>query len=304
MLRAAGRADQNGAYEGCLALTRDGGQTWELLNFPGDFDGEGPSALCGEVVAFDPVHPEILFAGCETRGFFRSDDSGKTWTLIGAEGERITALAVNRWIRGTDGQAYLHVVTCPDVWMPRLGRGKPARSATVTVSHDYVSRDGGLALSRICERTDLGYLNVAFDKGAYPEELPYATTHGILKALGDGERTFLFPLVKNLECFRPVTALGCSGVDDGYGRCLTQPLDPARPGQFSRSDNWAFNWDWQSFGGDRPGGGLISACGEFTHGRIWWLLATDGLYYSTDGGASLKKVLDEEGSPAKLKGWR
>ena len=299
MLRAAGHAGQNGVFEGGLALTRDGGQTWEMLNFPGDFDGEGPSALCGEVVAFDPVHPEILFAGCETRGFFRSEDSGKTWKLIGAAGERITAVTVNRWVRGTSNQAYLHVVTCPDAWMPLLGRGRPALSATVTVSRDYVSREGGLQLNKICERTDLGYLNVAFDKGAYPEELPYATTHGIIKAMSDGERTFLFPIAKNLDCFRPVTALACSGIDDGYGRSLTQPLNPAKPGRFSRSDNWAFNWDWRTFGGDRPASGLISACGEFQHGKEWWLLATDGLYRSDDGGATLKKALDEKGTPLK-----
>jgi hypothetical protein len=170
----------------------------------------------------------------------------------------------------------------------------------VTVSRDYVSREGGLSLNKICERTDLGYLNAAFDKGAWPEELPYATTHGIIKALGDGERTFLFPAIKNLECFRPVTALACSGIDDGrLGRCLTQPLNPAKPGRLSRSDNWAFNWDWQTFGGDRPAGGLISIFGEFRHGRQWWLLATDGLYRSADGGATLKKVLDEKGTPVR-----
>jgi hypothetical protein len=43
--------------------------------------GGGPSALCGEVVGFGPVHPEILFAGSETRGFLRSDNNGKTWKL-------------------------------------------------------------------------------------------------------------------------------------------------------------------------------------------------------------------------------
>ena len=126
MLRAAGRADPNGGFEGGLAMTRDEGQHWEMLNFPGDFDGEGPSALCGEVVAFDPIKPEVLFVGCETKGFFRSADSGKTWKLIGAAGERITAVTVNPWIRGTANQALLHVVTCPDPWMPLLGRRRPA----------------------------------------------------------------------------------------------------------------------------------------------------------------------------------
>jgi hypothetical protein len=296
MLRAAGQVGPNGVFEGGLWLTRDGGQAWEKLDFPGDFDGEGPSALCGEVVAIDQVTPTLFWAGCETKGFFRSEDSGKTWKRIGAEGERITAIAVNRWLRGNNNQSYLQVVTCPDSWMPLLGRGQPALSASVKVSRDYLSRDGGLSLQRACERTDLGYLNVAFDKGAYPEELPYATTHGVLKALGAGERTYLFPPIKNLECFRPVTALGCSGIDDGrMGRCLTQALDPAKPGQLSRSEFCAWSWNWISLAGERPAGGLISVCGEFKQGKLWWLLATDGLYRSTDSGTTLKKILDEKG---------
>lgn len=290
MLRAAGRAGQSCVFEGGLALTRDGGESWETLDFPGDFDGEGPAALCGEVVAFDPADPAILWAGCETRGFFRSEDSGRTWKRIGAEGERITAITVNRWIRGHAGKAYLHVVTCPDSWLPLLGRGKPALVAAVAVARDYVSHDGGLSLNRTCERTDLGYLNVSFDKGS-ASELPYATTHGILNSLGDGERTFLIPPAMNLEWLRPVTALGCAGLDDGRcGRCLTQPLRPDKPGWLSRSDAFAFRWNRLAIGGDRTTGGLIAVCGEFKHGQQWWLLATDGLFHSTDGGATLKSV--------------
>src|SRR5262249_35053213 len=82
MLRGAGRAESDGAFGGGLFLTDDGGATWKKLDFPGDFDGDGPSALCGEVVAFDPAKPTIMFAGCETRGFFRSEDSGQTWNRI------------------------------------------------------------------------------------------------------------------------------------------------------------------------------------------------------------------------------
>jgi hypothetical protein len=291
LLRAAGHASENGSFEGGLWLTRNAGQSWIRLPFPGDFDGEGPSALCGEVVAFDPRTPEVLWAGCETRGFFRSEDGGNTWKRIGAEGERITAITVNPWVRGNDGKAYLHIVTCPDRWMPLLGRGQPGLVASVAVSRDYVSRDGGLTLQRTCERHDLGYLNVAFDKGS-PEAPPYATTHGIVQALGDGERTFLHPPAMNLEWFRPVTALGCTGIDDGRcGRCLTQPLNPAKPGRLSRSDFFAFHWDWRTIAGDQPSGGLISVCGELKQGKLWWLLTTDGLYRSIDGGDTLTKVL-------------
>jgi hypothetical protein len=251
------------------------------------------------VVTFDPANPEILFAGCETKGFFRSGDGGQTWKRTGAADERITALIVNRWIRDKDNQAYLHVVTCPDVWMSLLGRGDPKLGARVTAARDYVSHNGGVSLQRICERTDLGYLNVAFDKGANHAPT-YATTHGVLNSLGDGRQTYLLPPPKSLECFHPVTALACSGIDGSRrGRCLAQPLDPVNPGRLSRSDFFALSWNWLTLAGDRPAGGLISLCGEFKQGQVWWLLATDGLYHSTDGGATLKKILDERGTALK-----
>ena len=179
--------------------------------------------------------------------------------------------------------------------MPLLGRGQPAISAKVTASRDYFSDDGGRSLRKTSERTDLGYFNFTFEKG-YPSESPYATTHGILKSLYDGERTYLFPPAKNLEWLRPVTALGYSGINEGVaGRTLTQPLDPARPGELSRSDFFSFGWNWLTITGDRPAGGLISVCGEFKQGRQWWLVATDGLYQSEDGGSTLKKVLETNG---------
>jgi hypothetical protein len=293
MVRAFGSTRRTNSIDGGLALTHDGGKTWQILDFPGDFDGEGPSALCGEVVAFDPINPQVIFAGCESMGFFRSGDSGKTWKLIGAAGDRITAITVNRWVRAAEGKALLHVVTCPDGWMTLLGRGTPSITAGAVLARDYISRDGGSSLQLVCERTDLGYLNAAFDKGA-PDELPYATSHGILKALSDGERTFLFPEAKNLDVFRPVTAIGCTGIDDGRaGRCLTQPLDPLIQGRLSHSDFFAFNWDWRTIAG--LSGGMIAISGEFSQGKLWWMLTTNGLYVSHDGGAAVSKVLDERG---------
>lgn len=297
MLRAAGQFGMDGTFDGGLFLTKDAGQSWQKLDFPGDFDGVGPSALCGEVVAFDPKKPETLFAGCETKGFYRSDDSGTTWRLIGAAGQRITAVAVNYWVRGDNDNAMLHIVTCPDRWMSLLGRGTPTAISKGTNASDYFSRDGGRTLHQICDRADLGYLNVSFDRGSWPNEIPYATTHGVLKSMGDGELSYLFPPEKNLESYRPTTALGCSGLPEAFrGRTLSMALDPAKPGQISISDQSAFSWNWQTFGGEKPAAGLISISGEIDGGKLWWLLGTDGLYRSVDGANTLIKVLDAQGS--------
>jgi hypothetical protein len=183
------------------------------------------------------------------------------------------------------------VVTCPDALMMLLGRGKPALLASVNVSRVYVSRTGGKNMWPICEWSEVGYLNVAFDKGSV-DEPSFATTHGYCMTLGD-RKMFLFPSAKNMESMRPFTALASSGRGDTRcGRALLQALDPVKPGRLSRSDHFGLRWEWVTSEGDVPQGGYIAFCGEFVKGELWWLLATDGLYRSENGGKTLKKVID------------
>jgi len=290
MFRAAGRVGTSGAWDGGLWKTVNGGAVWQKLDFPGNFDGTGPSALCGEIIAFDPEKPATVFVGCETKGLFRSDDGGGTWTKLGIDGERITAVAVNAWCRGDDGLPLLHAVTCPDLLLPLLGRGKAALVAPVKVARDHVSHDGGKSLRPVCEWSDLGYLNIAFDKGSAAEP-SYATTHGYCQSLHE-RKMFLSPGIKDMESFRPFTALASSGHGDTRcGRALLQALDPVRPGRLSRSDHFGLRWEWVTSEGDVPKGGYIAFAGEFVHGNRWWLLATDGLYRSDDGGRTLRKII-------------
>ena len=293
MLRAAGRAGAAAAWDGGLWKTTDGGVAWKKLDFPGDFDGNGPSALCGEIIAFDPQKPATVYVGCETKGLFRSDDGGGTWTKLGIDGERITAVVVNGWSRGDNDLPLLHAVTCPDALMPLLGRGKPALAASVRAAHDYVSHDGGKSLRPVCEWQELGYLNIAFDKGSWAEP-SYATTHGYCQSLQE-RKMFLSPGIKDMEALRPFTALASSGHGDTRcGRALLQALDPVRPGRLSRSDHFGFRWEWVPSDGDVPKGGFVAFAGEWVQGNRWWLLATDGLYRSDDGGKTLRKILDQK----------
>lgn len=300
MYRAAGRV-VGGSWDGGLWKTVDGGKSWNKLDFKGDFDGEGPSALCGEVLAIHNMNPETVYAGCETKGLFRSTDGGATWTKLGAEGERITALDLSRWEFGRNDKAIMHVVTCPDSLMPLLGRGKPQLSASVKTSRDYLSQDGGSSLTRCCEWKDMGFYNVAFDRGNWMETA-YATTHGFCQANWEHSK-YIFPSTKNVESFRPATALACTGRDDArLGRALFQVLDPVKPGRISRSERICVTWDWIGQTGDVSVGGYIAFRGEFLKGEHWWLLATDGLYRSDDRGKTLKKVMDDQGILSKRVG--
>ena len=97
-----------------------------------------------------------------------------------------------------------------------------------------------------------------------------------------------------MESLRPFTAVASTGHGDTRcGRALLQALDPVKSGRISRSDDFALNWHWVDTAGDVPKGGFISFAGEYTKGDLWWLLATDGLYRSEDGGKTLKKVMTE-----------
>jgi len=298
MLRACGRGTG-----GSLCKTTDGGKTWTRLDFDGDFDGAGPSALCGEVVAFDLRDPQNVFVGCESKGFFRSGDGGVSWTRLGLAGERITAVTVWPWEKHypavSGGKTHLCITTCPDRWMAFLGRGNPTVTTPATAARSYVSSDSVQSLSVMDERSDTGFLNVAFDKATQStREMCYGTAHGFQH--NSGGHMSLFPERKHLEWLRPVTALGATAMgEQKCGRFITQALDPAVPGRLSRSQAWAFEWAWLPAKGTVPTGGLIAACGDVDKGDKWWLVYTDGLYFSPDGGATLQKALDETGNPVR-----
>jgi hypothetical protein len=295
MLRACGRG-----ADGRLWKTTDGGKTWTRLGLDADFDGVGPSALCGEVVAFDLRTPQTVYVGCESKGFFKSTDGGKTWRRLGLAGERITAVAVWPWERFypalAKGKTQICVTTCPDRWMAFLGRGKPSVATKATVARSYFSNDNVQSLTVLDERDDTGFHNVAWDKSLQStREISFATIHGYQH--NSGGHMSLFPPQKHLEWLRPFTALGTTAVGERRnGRFLTQALDPAVPGRLSLCESgWGMNWSWRPARGAAPKGGLITACGDVHRGDTWWFVHTDGLYVSPDGGATMRKVLDETG---------
>lgn len=296
MLRACGRG-----ADGRLWKTTDGGRTWVRLPFEGDFDGAGPSALCGEVLAFDLKTPDTVYAGCESKGFFKSTDGGATWSRLGLAGERITAVTVWPWERwypaAARGKTHLCVITCPDRWMGLLGRGEPAVATPAATSRSYLSHDGVQTLTPADERSDTGFYNVAFDKAMQStNEMRYGTAHGYQTEVFTGSEMALYPPQKCLEWLRPMTAVGATAVGDRkFGRFIAGALDPEVPGRFSRSERWAFEWSWLTPKGDVPKGGLIAAGGDQVGGNEWWFVCSDGLYHSPDGGDHLEKVLDEQG---------
>ncbi len=298
LVRACGRG-----AGGTLWRSGDAGRSWTRFAADRelDFDAVGPSALCGEVVAFDLRRPDTLYVGTESKGLLKSVDGGTTWTNLGLVGERITAVAVWPWEEHypapAQGKSHLCVTTCADRWMPLLGRGVPAVRNTGTVSRGYVSRDDVRTLVVADERDDTGFYNVAFDKALQSVgEMRYGTSHGMQSQVFEGWHMALYPPAKSLEWKRPMTAVGAAAVGDRkFGRFLAQVLDPADPGRISSSERWAFEWSWLRPQGDSPAGGMIAVAGDVRLGRRWWFVHTDGLWTSEDGGLSRRRLLDRRG---------
>jgi len=293
MLRAAGKAGARGVFEGGLYKTTDAGGSWKKLALSCDFDAVGPSALCGEVVAFLPMDPKTVFVGCETRGLYRSRDGGATWKRLVPGGRRFTALHVNPYFKNEFGHTVVHAVTCPDRFMPLLGRGRPALSTTEQASFDYVSGDNGKTFEMKATRTDLGYLNLNALR-CNSNCWMYGTTHGFLYTVSQGWDTYLYASYPTLEARRPFTALG--GSIAGSQLCtrkFVQALEPAVPGRMARCDLGGDVWAWTTAKSSFPKRviAIVAADQRKTAtGAKWWILGADGLYRSDDSGATVRKI--------------
>ncbi len=293
MLRAAGRSEEGKLVSG-LWKTVDGGKSWKALDFPGDFDGDGPSALCGEVLVFDREDDDRIFAGTESKGFFISEDGGETWEHRRTkDGGRYTSVVVSPW------KYSVSATNCGDSFMKYLGRGEPAQ---------LTGREGGRTLFLDKQRAQMhtyhfsevdGFYNLSFSKMMnHDRNWRIATSHGLKHNYGGD--LWGVPIYKHVEWMRPITAIHGSRVPHkkNSGVLFTQALDPETPGRVSRSlQSFGRSWDWIDIEGDVPGGGLIATTGELQEGEKWWFLYTDGLYFSPDRGETMRKVLSESGDP-------
>jgi photosystem II stability/assembly factor-like uncharacterized protein len=71
-----------------MVVTTDGGQTWQpntqltqLLTANGSLSFDTPDSQA-RVIAFDPLHPNLVLVGTEQAGIIASSDGGQTWVTI------------------------------------------------------------------------------------------------------------------------------------------------------------------------------------------------------------------------------
>ena len=274
MYRAAGNPARRDEKSG-LWKTTDAGATWTKLGFPGVFDGTGPSAICGEILAVDPANTGVVFAGTENDGLYLSRDAGSTWERIAATGERITSVYVVTKPEG--GPPTVLATTCPDRFMPMLGRGTPSLKTAGSASRAYLVTLGESLQAKVeitDHRPDVGiFKGLYFGKNRY-----FGTTEGFENTYLNSTSTLLSTF-SGSESYRPVTAIAHWVLkSNSPGKFRFGPLSPLHPGVMS--DNTANTRVW-SARPDSPGlpkGGFVSMAGRPRQEDVTWVLATDGLY--------------------------
>ena len=77
-------------YCGYVHISRDGGDTWTLLTDSIDFYGNGPTRMCGEMIAIHPFNHKRIVVGGYSHGLWQSNNQGKKWQYVDLRDERIT----------------------------------------------------------------------------------------------------------------------------------------------------------------------------------------------------------------------
>ena len=173
VLRGSGSI-AGGKLQSNLLRSTDGGKTWTSVSKEIDFDGRGPTAMFGEVIAFAPERPDYVAAAGETSGLFLSRDAGVTWKPVGLAGHRVTCLA----FVPADKKLTLVVGTIADSEFETLKLPKPYSSVKSPGAIYWCEfRDDKPLVRPSFELADFGVTNIGF--GAHPNFATFATTRGV-----------------------------------------------------------------------------------------------------------------------------
>ena len=265
-----------------LWRSADAGESWKPVCRDIDFDGTGPSALGGEVIAFNPHDTKIVAAGGESSGLYVSRDAGMTWKYAGLKGERITVVGFSPYLKDL-----LIVGTSADAAAEKsaVAPPEPRRFGRI-----YVASTGEMNLTKVVERAGLGIINVAFENiaegGNY---LYFATTHGLYYCF-------------NLEVFyqyrdtvmpdAPYTAI-TSRPNNTRSDVFTAPYSPTNAvSLYVGRIGYYWSVEWRAIAPEAALQGISAITADASSNALW-LCCRNGIFKSEDAGITWHRVLEK-----------
>ena len=154
--------------------------------------GNNSTALCGEVLTFDRENHDRIFAGTESKGFFMSEDGGKSWTHHRTrDGGRYTSVVVSPW------KYSVSATNCGDSFMKYLGRGEPVQLTGKEGSRTLYFDDDRVQMHTYHYSGLDGFYNMSFSKMMnHDRNWRIATAHGLKHNYGGN--LWSFPIHKNV----------------------------------------------------------------------------------------------------------
>ena len=166
----------DGKLKSGLFRSADRGKSWKRVSADIDFDGQGPTTIFGEVIAFNPGNPGVVAAAGETGGLFFSRDAGETWENVGLKRERVTCLSFVPTTQEEGG--VLIVGTFDDREFETLGLGKPVSPVKTPGRIYWVGAKAGKPTFRpSLEAEDFGITNIGHD--VHENFVTFATTRSV-----------------------------------------------------------------------------------------------------------------------------
>ena len=120
-----------------LYISSDRGDHWTYVKLPFSTGGNNGGRAMGERLMVDPNKPSILFYGSRTAGLWKSSDSGRNWTQVGALS---TAKMTQDQIKAAGGSAMGIELVVYDTGTK--GSGTATSTLYAAVAPDYASVAG------------------------------------------------------------------------------------------------------------------------------------------------------------------
>jgi hypothetical protein len=121
----------SGGNWGFVGRSDDGGRTWTHI-----LESSKSGAL-----AYDPAHPDTVFAGDGAGRVYTTEDGGATWSVLGDPGQRVGGVLQ----LSPDGR-YLYAVADPGVWRIELANASRRPCTTVFPGNSTVLACNSAAL--------------------------------------------------------------------------------------------------------------------------------------------------------------